>query len=72
MYSHEITDYLNKRNYQLTPIEFMDVINTSPQVVDVLYKKDEYGERFKIKTNDNYNWDISLLEDKPKKLTLKK
>ena len=28
---YEITEYLNKRNYTLTPKEFVDVINGSPQ-----------------------------------------
>ena len=71
MYSHEITDYLNKRNYELTPIEFLDVINSSPQIHEVLYKKDGV-EQFKIKTTDNFSWNIRLLDDKPKTLKLKK
>ena len=67
MYSHEITEYLNKRNYELTPKEFVDVINSSPQVNEVLYRPEN---NFKLKTTDNYNWQIKLKESK--KLTLKK
>lgn len=71
MYSHEITEYLNKRNYELTPLEFMAVINTSPQIHEVLYNK-ESGNQFKIKTTDNFSWQIKLADDKPKTLALKK
>lgn len=71
MYSWEIEDYINKRNHKLTPIEFVDVINNSPQIKDVYYNKDDYN-KFKIKPDDYKGMEITLLEDKPKVLTLKR
>jgi hypothetical protein len=69
MYSHEITRYLEERNYQITPREFTDIINSSPQVCDVYYNK-ENGEEFRFVTTDNFSWTIKLKEDKYKKLKL--
>lgn len=69
MYSWEIEKYLSKRNKELTPKEFIDVINTSPQVNEVLYKPEN---NFRIKTDENISWDVKLIEDKPKSLKLEK
>jgi hypothetical protein len=71
MYSYEITEYLNKRNYELTPIEFMDVINGSPQIKDVYFQGGDKYDKFKMCTDDGYNWNIRMQKE-PKKLTLKK
>ena len=68
MYSHEIEDYLRKNNRQLTPLEFMGVINTSPQVVNVEFNKDN---NFTFKTTDGFSMNFKMIEDS-KKLTLKK
>ena len=68
MYSHEIQEYLDKNNHELTPLEFMGIINTSPQIHEVLYNPQN---NFKIKTTDNFTMDFKLLE-KPKALKLKK
>lgn len=68
MYSHEIEDYLKKNNRQLTPLEFMGVINTSPQVVNVEFNKDN---SFTFKTTDGYSMNFNMIE-KPKALKLKK
>ncbi len=70
MYSFEITEYLNKRNYTLTPKEFVDVINSSPQIKEVYFKGGDEFDRFKMQTDDGFNWNIKI--NKPKKLTLKK
>lgn len=68
MYSHEIEDYLRKNNRQLTPLEFMGVINTSPQVVNVEFNKDN---SFTFKTTDGYSMNFNMIE-KTKALKLKK
>ena len=67
MYSHEIVEYIEKNNKQLTPLEFLGIINSSPRIVEVLYKPDN---NFRIKTTDNFTIDFKLLEKpKVKKLT---
>lgn len=67
MYSHEIVEYIEKNNKQLTPLEFLGIINSSPQIVEVLYQNDN---NFRIKTTDNFTIDFKLLEKpKVKKLT---
>lgn len=66
MYSWEIEEYLKQRNYNITPLEFMAIINTSPQIKDVLYKPED---NYKIKTDDGYNREFKM---ETKKLVLKK
>lgn len=67
MYSHEIVEYIEKNNKQLTPLEFLGIINSSPQIIEVLYQNDN---NFRIKTTDNFTIDFKLLEKpKVKKLT---
>lgn len=68
MYSHEIEDYLRKNNRELTPLEFMGVINTSPQIVNVEFIKDN---SFTFITTDGYSMNFRMIEE-PKKLALKK
>lgn len=68
MYSHEIQEYLSKNNCELTPLEFLGVINSSPQIYEVQYKP---NNNFRIKTTDNFTIDFKLIEE-PKKLQLKK
>lgn len=72
MYSFEINNYLNKRNYELTPIEFMDLINTSPQIIDVYVELGEYYDKFKIITDDGFTTQFRMQVEITKKLTLKK
>ena len=73
MYSWEFKDYFNKRNYELTPIEFMDLINGSPQITDVYVELGEYYDKFKLITNDGYTEQFRMQVEQPhKKLTLKK
>lgn len=70
MYSHEIEQYLKERNYEITPLEFMSIINTSPQIRQVLLEKNDAV--YTIVTDDNYKRNIRIIEDAPKKLKLKK
>ena len=67
MYSWEIEEYLNKKNHKLTPTEFVDIINSSPQVKDVYYNKEN---KFKIKPDDYKGMEITLIEERSKSLKL--
>lgn len=71
MYSWEIEEYLKQRNYNITPLEFMAIINTSPQIKDVYFQGGDEYDKFKMCTDDEYNWNIRMQKE-PKKLTLKK
>lgn len=66
MYSWEIEEYLKNRNYNITPLEFMAIINTSPQIKDVYYEPED---NYRIKTDDGYTRDIKM---ETKVLKLKK
>lgn len=69
MYSHEIENYLKERNFEITPLEFMAIINTSPQIKQVLLENNDAV--YTIITDDNYRRKVRIIEE-PKKLTLKK
>lgn len=66
MYSHEIEQFLKERNYEITPFEFVSIINTSPQIKQVLLEKND--AIYTIVTDDNYRRDIKIV----KKLQFKK
>lgn len=69
MYSYEIEQYLKERNYEITPLEFMSIINTSPQIKQVLLEKND--AIYTIITDDNYRRNVRIIEE-PKTLKLKK
>lgn len=69
MYSHEIENYLKERNFEITPLEFMAIINTSPQIKQVLLENNDAV--YTIITDDNYRRKVRIIEE-PKTLTLKK
>lgn len=69
MYSYEIEQYLKERNYEITPLEFMSIINTSPQIKQVLLEKND--AIYTIITDDNYRRKVRIIEE-PKTLKLKK
>jgi len=52
MYSHEIQQLLELKNYLINHIEYLNILNTSPQINHVEYNQqlDEY----EMWTNDNY------------------
>lgn len=52
MYSHEIQQLLELRNYLITNIEYFNIIDTSPQINRVRYNP--YCDEFETWTNDNY------------------
>ena len=71
MYSHEIMQYLKERNFRITPLEFMSIINTSPQIKQVDLAPN--SALYTIKTDDGLNVGMEIIEEPPiKKKTLKK
>lgn len=69
MYSYEIENYLKERNYKITPLEFMAIINTSPQIKQVLLKNND--AIYTIITDDGLAVATEIIEE-PKVLKLKK
>ena len=69
MYSYEIENYLKERNYKITPLEFMAIINTSPQIKQVLLKNNDAF--YTIITDDGLAVATEIIEE-PKTLKLKK
>jgi len=69
MYSFEIENYLKERNYKITPLEFMAIINTSPQIKQVLLKNND--AIYTIITDDGLAVATEIIEE-PKKLKLKR
>ena len=69
MYSYEIEEYLKERNYKITPLEFMAIINTSPQIKQVLLENN--NAIYTILTDDNYRRNVEIIQE-PKELKLKK
>lgn len=58
MYSYEIEQLLQSQNYNITPETYIDICNTSPQIVRKKYEP--YEEIFKIWTGDNYYWEFKV------------
>lgn len=52
MYSYEIQQLLQLKNYLLSNKEYIDMINTSPQINHVRYNP--YENEFETWTDDNY------------------
>lgn len=69
MYSFEIEKYLKERNYKITPLEFMAIINTSPQIKQVLLKNND--AIYTIITDDGLAIATEIIEE-PKVLKLKR
>lgn len=69
MYSFEIENYLKERNYKITPLEFMAIINTSPQIKQVLLKNND--AIYTIITDDGLAVATEIIEE-PKVLKLKR
>lgn len=69
MYSFEIENYLKERNYKITPLEFMSIINTSPQIKQVLLKNND--AIYTIITDDGLAVATEIIEES-KKLQLKR
>jgi hypothetical protein len=60
MYSYEIEEYIKLRNNLLNIKEYIDIIQTSPQIDHILYK----DNNFEMYTNDCYKFKFKIKEIK--------
>lgn len=58
MYSWEIQELMQLRNYLLTVEEYLHICSTSPQIREVSYNA--YENNFNIKTDDKYDWTFKV------------
>lgn len=58
MYSWEIEQLIELKNYVITIQDYCEIVKTSPQIDHVLYK-DEY---FNLFTTDNYHFKLKIKE----------
>ena len=68
MYSWEIKKYLQERDFRITPLEFMAIINTSPQIKHVPMDDD----MFRITSDDGLNVSVYIIKDTPVKKNILK
>ena len=63
MYSYEIQQYFEDKNYKLTLDEYYNLVNSSPQIVDVKLEViyDFFFHKKVLSTSDGYNWGIYIL-----------
>lgn len=52
MYSHEIQQLLQIRNYLISSQEYLNIMKTSPQINHVKYN--QYSNEFETWTSDDY------------------
>jgi hypothetical protein len=52
MYTWEIQNLMQLKNYLINVEEYLQICNTSPQIREVKY--DPYQDNFMIETDDNY------------------
>lgn len=62
IYSWEISNFLNNKNYELTKYEYMNItdIELSPQIRRIKYEP--YSNSFYMETYDGYNWTFRIKE----------
>jgi hypothetical protein len=58
MYSWEIQELMELRNYLLSVEEYLHICSTSPQIREVHYNP--YEDNFNIKTDDRYDWTFKV------------
>ncbi len=58
MYSWEIQQLMELRNYLLEIQDYINVTSTSPQIYLMCY--DHYNDKYYWKTNDNYEWNFKV------------
>lgn len=68
MYSYEILEYLRQRDFRITPLEFMAIINTSPQIKHVPMDND----MFRITSDDGLNVGVYIIKEPPMKKNILK
>ena len=57
MYSYEIKKYIELKQGLLEAKEYLNIIDTSPQINHIKYENNE----FNLYTNDNYDFKIKVL-----------
>ena len=60
MYSFEIEQYIQLKNYLLSIKEYVEIVKTSPQIDHILYK----DNHFEMYTTDCYNFKFKIKEIK--------
>ena len=60
MYSYEIEELINLKQQVITIQEYINIIQTSPQVDHILYNQDH----FEMFTEDNYKFKFKIKEIK--------
>lgn len=60
MYSHEIQQLLELKNYVLSVEEYLNILNTSPQINHI--KCDFQNDNIFMETDDNYKMKFKLKE----------
>lgn len=58
MYSWEINQFLEHRNYNIDSEDYLKICNSSNQISKIKYEP--FGDYFEIWTNDNYYWKFSV------------
>lgn len=58
MYSYEIEELINLKQQVITIQEYINIIQTSPQVDHILYNQDH----FEMFTEDNYKFKFKIKE----------
>lgn len=58
MYSYEIQQLMELKQYVLEAKEYLNILNTSPQINNVSYNA--YSDLFHIGTDDRCSWDFKV------------
>lgn len=61
MYSWEIQQLMELKNYLISVREYLNICDTSPQIREVKY--DPYQDNFMIDTDDNYKVYFKVKKD---------
>lgn len=61
MYSHDIKQLLEMKNYLITVKEYVKIYETSPQITEISYNG--YDDAFNIKTKDNYDLKFKIKKE---------
>ena len=58
MYSWEITQFFEQRNYKIDSEDYLKICNSSNQISKIKYEP--FGDYFEIWTGDGYYWQIKV------------
>lgn len=61
MFSWEINELMMKRKYNITPIEYYQICDKSPQITHIHYES--FSNKYRIYTNDGYEWEFTIRRD---------